>query len=74
MSEWKQDIGRRLDDLIVREVPHVKKALRWNSPFYRVEGMDWFASMHVFTRHVKVTSMNGGRCIRWRGRTRRSGG
>ncbi len=60
MPEWKQDIGRRLDDLIVREVPHVKKAVRWNSPFYGVEGMGWFASMHVFTRHVKVTFMNGG--------------
>ena len=60
MPEWKQDIGRRLDDLVVREVPHVKKAVRWNSPFYGVEGMGWFASMHVFDRHVKVTFMNGG--------------
>ncbi len=60
MPEWKQDIGRRLDELIVREVPGVKKAVRWNSPFYGVEGMGWFASMHVFTRHVKVTFMNGG--------------
>ena len=60
MPEWKQDIGRQLDDLIVREVPNVKKAVRWNSPFYGVEGMGWFASMHVFTRHVKVTFMNGG--------------
>ena len=60
MPEWKHDIGRWLDDLIVREVPNVKKAVRWNSPFYGVEGMGWFASMHVFTRHVKVTFMNGG--------------
>ena len=60
MPEWKQGIGRWLDDLIVREVPGVKKAVRWNSPFYGVEGMGWFASMHVFTRHVKVTFMNGG--------------
>ena len=60
MPEWKQEIGRRLDDLIEREVPGVKKAVRWNSPFYGVEGMGWFASIHVFTRHVKVTFMNGG--------------
>ena len=58
MPEWKQDIGRRLDDLIEREVPHVRKAVRWNSPFYGVEGMGWFASIHVFTRHVKVTFTN----------------
>ena len=41
-------------------MPHVKKAVRWNSSFVVVEGMGWFASMHVFTRHVKVTFMGGG--------------
>ena len=59
MPEWKQDVGRRLDDLIVREVPDVKKAVRWNSPWYGVEGLGWFASFHVFTRYVKVTFLNG---------------
>ena len=59
MPEWKQDVGRRLDNLIVREVPDVNKAVRWNSPWYGVEGMGWFASTHVFTRYVKVTFLNG---------------
>ena len=59
MPEWKQEIGRRFDDLIVREVPGVNKAVRWNSPWYGVEGMGWFASFHVFTRYVKVTFLNG---------------
>ena len=59
MPEWKQDVGRRLDGLIVREVPDVKKAVRWNSPWYGVEGMGWFASFHVFTRYVKATFLNG---------------
>ena len=59
MPEWKQDIGRRLDDLIVRTVPGVRKAVRWNSPWYGVEGQGWFASFHVFTRYVKVTFLNG---------------
>ena len=59
MPEWKQDVGRPLDDLIVREVPDVKKAVRWNSPWYGVEGLGWFASVHVFTRYVKVTFLNG---------------
>ena len=59
MPEWKQDIGRRLDDLIVRTVPAVRKAVRWNSPWYGVEGQGWFASYHVFTRYVKVTFLNG---------------
>ena len=59
MPEWKSDLGRRLDELIEREVPGVRKAVRWNSPWYGVEGMGWFANIHVFTRYVKVTFLNG---------------
>ena len=59
MPGWKSDLGRRLDDLIVRTVPDVRKAVRWNSPWYGIEGMGWFASYHVFTRYVKVTFLNG---------------
>ena len=60
MPDWKSDVGRRLDDLIVRTVPDVRKAVRWNSPFYGVEDQGWFLSYHVFTRYVKVTFLNGG--------------
>ena len=60
MPDWKSDVGRRLDDLIARAVPDVRKAVRWNSPFYGVEGQGWFLSYHVFTRYVKVTFLNGG--------------
>jgi len=59
MPGWKSEVGRRLDDLIERTVPEVCKAVRWNSPFYGVEGHGWFASTHVFTRYVKVTFLNG---------------
>lgn len=59
MPEWKSDVGRRLDDLIVRTVPNVRKAVRWNSPWYGIEGQGWFLSYHVFTRYVKVTFLNG---------------
>ncbi len=59
MPGWKSDVGRRLDALIVRTVPHVRKAVRWNSPWYGVEGQGWFASCHVFTRYIKVTFLNG---------------
>ena len=59
MPGWKSDVGRRLDDLIVRTVPNVRKAVRWNSPWYGVEDAGWFASCHVFTRYVKVTFLNG---------------
>ena len=59
MPEWKSDVGRRLDELIVRTVPEIRKAVRWNSPFYGVEGQGWFLSYHVFTRYVKVTFLNG---------------
>ena len=59
MPGWKRDLGRRLDALIVRNVPDVRKAVRWNSPFYGIEGQGWFLSYHVFTRYVKVTFFQG---------------
>jgi hypothetical protein len=59
MPGWKKDVGKRLDALIVRTVPGVKKAVKWNSPFYGVEGRGWFMSFHVFTRYVKVTFFKG---------------
>jgi hypothetical protein len=59
MPGWKRDIGRRLDALIARAVPNVRKAVRWNSPFYGIEGQGWFASFHVFNRYVKVTFFKG---------------
>jgi|RhiMetdeSRZDD1v2_1073273.scaffolds.fasta_scaffold799120_2 hypothetical protein len=59
MPGWKRDVGRRLDALVVRSVPHVRKAVRWNSPFYGAEGQGWFLSFHVFTRYVKVTFFRG---------------
>ncbi len=59
MPGWKRDIGRRLDALIVRNVPNVRKAVRWNSPFYGIEGQGWFLGCHVFTRYVKVTFFQG---------------
>ena len=59
MPSWKKDVGRRLDDLIVRTVPEVRKAVRWNSPFYGIEGQGWFVSYHVFTRYIRVTLFQG---------------
>lgn len=59
MPGWKSDLGRRLDELIVRVVPDVRKAVRWNSPFYGVEGQGWFLSFHVFNHYVKVTFFQG---------------
>jgi hypothetical protein len=59
MPGWKREVGRRLDALIVRTFPGVRKAIKWNSPFYGVEGRGWFLSFHVFTRYVKVTFFRG---------------
>ena len=59
MPGWKRDLGRQLDALIVRNVPKVHKAVKWNSPFYGVAGQGWFLSFHVFTRFVKVTFFKG---------------
>lgn len=59
MPGWKADVGRKLDALITRSVPGVLKAVKWNSPFYGVEGNGWFVSFHVLTRYVKVTFFRG---------------
>ena len=59
MPDWKRDVGRRLDALIVRNVPDVRKAVRWNSPFYGIDGEGWFVSYHVFTHYIKVTFLQG---------------
>ena len=67
MPGWKRDVGRRLDALIVRTVPGVRKAVKWNSPFYGVagqgegqaEGQGWFLSLHCFAKYVKVAFFRG---------------
>ena len=59
MPGWKRAIGQRLDALIVRTVPHVRKAVKWNSPMYGVEGQGLFLGFHTFARYVKVTFFSG---------------
>lgn len=59
MPGWKRDAGRRLDALIVRAVPGVAKAVKWNSPFYGVEDGVWFLSFHCFAKYIKVTFFRG---------------
>ena len=59
MPGWKRDVGKRLDALIVRTVPGVRKAVKWNSPFYGVEDQVWFLSFHVFTKYIKVAFFRG---------------
>jgi hypothetical protein len=59
MPGWKRDVGRRIDAVIVRTVPAVRKAVKWNSPFYGIDGRGWFVSFHCFTKYVKVTFFRG---------------
>jgi hypothetical protein len=59
MPGWKRETGRRLDALIERTVPGVHKAVKWNSPFYGIEGDGWFLSYHCFTNYIKVTFFRG---------------
>ena len=59
MPGWKRAVGEQVDALIARTVPGVRKAVKWNSPFYGVEGQGWFLSVHVFTRYVKLTFFRG---------------
>jgi hypothetical protein len=59
MPGWKRDVGRSLDALIVRTVPGVRKAVKWNSPLYGVAGQDWFLGIHCFTNYVKIAFFRG---------------
>ena len=59
MPEWKSEVGRRLDALIVAAVPEVRKAVKWNSPLYGVEEGEWFLGYHCMTRYVKVAFFHG---------------
>jgi hypothetical protein len=59
MPGWKRDVGRRLDALITRNVPNVRKAVKWNSPFYGIEGQGWFINFHCFTKYIKVAFFRG---------------
>lgn len=59
MPGWKRDVGRHLDALIARTVPGVRKAIKWNSPFYGIEGQGWFLSYHCFSKYIKVAFFRG---------------
>ncbi len=59
MPGWKGDVGRKLDELIAYAVPDVRKAVRWNSPFYGIEGDGWFLSFHCLTKYIKVGFFRG---------------
>ncbi|MEI6241159.1 MAG: DUF1801 domain-containing protein [Planctomycetia bacterium] len=59
MPGWKRDVGRRLDRLIVKTIPGVRKAVRWNSPLYGIEGRGWFLGYHCLTKYVKVSFFRG---------------
>lgn len=59
MPGWKSEVGRRLDALIERAVPGVRKAVKWNSPLYGVEDGAWFLGVHVFAKYIKVAFFRG---------------
>lgn len=59
MPDWKSDVGRRLDALIVRTVPGVQKAVKWNSPFYGMDDKHWFLSFHCFAKYIKIAFFRG---------------
>ena len=59
MPGWKSDVGLRFDALITRTVPGVRKAVKWNSPFYGVNDQGWFLSFHCFTKYIKVAFFRG---------------
>lgn len=59
MPGWKRPLGQRLDALIAQAVPGVAKAVKWNSPFYGIEGQGWFLSYHCFAKYLKVAFFRG---------------
>ncbi len=59
MPDWKRGVGERLDALLEKHIPALQKAVKWNSPFYGVEGQGWFIAVHVFTKFVRITFFQG---------------
>ena len=59
MPGWKRGIGERVDALMVRTVPDAHKAVKWNSPFYGLEGNGWFLSLHCYTNYVRLAFFRG---------------
>ncbi len=59
MPGWKSAVGRRLDEIIVDTVPNVRKAVKWNSPFYGTDANGWFLTIYCFTKYVKITFFRG---------------
>lgn len=59
MPQWKREVGEWLDEVVTRALPKVRKAVKWNSPFYGIEGQGWFLSFHVFAKYVKVAFFKG---------------
>ena len=59
LEPWRAAIAQRLDALVVQQVPHVRKAVRWHSPFYGVEGRGWFLAFAAFQHHLKFSFFKG---------------
>ncbi len=59
MPGWKSNVGQRLDEIISRAVPGVRKAVKWNSPLYGVEEKTWFLGIHCFNKYIKVAFFRG---------------
>jgi hypothetical protein len=59
MPGWKREVGLQIDALVMRELPQVKKAVRWNTPFYGIEGQGWFLAFHFFAKYIKVAFLCG---------------
>ncbi len=59
MPGWKHDVGRRLDTVIEQVVPGVQKAVKWNTPFYGIQGQGWFLAFHCITKYIKVAFFRG---------------
>jgi len=59
MPGWKREVGERLDALITAAVPRVRKAVKWNSPFYGMSDNVWFLSIHVYAKYVQVAFFQG---------------
>ncbi len=59
MPGWKDEVGEKLNEIILRTVPGVSMAVRWNTPFYGIDGRGWFIAFHCLTKYVKVTFFRG---------------
>ena len=59
LEPWQAAIATRVDALVAKHVPGVRRAIRWRCPFYGIEERGWFLAFAAFQHHIKFSFFKG---------------